>query len=217
MCNIIPTCWTYSIWLPTVWQLSTTEWAEHLQQLQHVTKSTIREPYTVPVGVHAMQGVQAPQNTIEHHRSQSTAKKPYGRQDRQKYSRVVLEWCLECTKDCRLDENMKNSALQLHINLQQVVYTWVLKQTRLLSFRGRQMEYLIRKIFVFTVCRHVWYGSNVVHWERMSNTILSWGIYFLFIATRTFHSLLHNLARCYLQQRLSWTALSYFSDDATSS
>ena len=142
-----------------------------------------------------MQGVQAPQNTIEHHRSQSTAKKPYGRQDSQKYSRVVLEWCLECTKDCRLDENMKNSALQLHINLQQVVYTWVLKQTRLLSFRGRQMEYLIWKIFVFTVCRHVWYGSNVVHWERMSNTILSWGIYFLFIATRTFHSLLHNLER----------------------
>lgn len=38
---------------------------------------------------------------------------------------------------------MKNSALQLHINLQQIVYTWVLKQTGLLSFRGRQMEYLI--------------------------------------------------------------------------
>ena len=40
---------------------------------------------------------------------------------------------------------------------------------------------------------------------------------FYFIATRTLHSLLHNLARCYLQQRLSWTALSYFSDDITSS
>jgi len=39
--------------------------------------------------------------------------------------------------------------------------------------------------------------------ERMSNTILSRGIYFLFIATSTFHRLLHNLARCYLQRRLS--------------
>ena len=65
----------------------------------------------------------------------------------------------------------------------------------------------------------LWYCGTayVVQWERMSNTILSRGIYFLFIATSTFHRLLQNLARCYLQRRLSWSALSYFSDDATSS
>ena len=63
----------------------------------------------------------------------------------------------------------------------------------------------------------LWYGFCCSVRERMNNTILSWGIYFLFVATSTFHRLLQNLARCYLQRRLSWSELSYFSDDATSS
>ena len=49
----------------------------------------------------------------------------------------------------------------------------------------------------------LWYGLCCSVRERMSNTILSRGIYFLFIATSTFHRLLQNLTRCYLQRRLS--------------